>query len=149
MFVRKYKNLGLLIILLSVINTSSHPYPIHEESYRTYPIHSVSFNPRGADVISAICIHWYDYTQQEKWTDCNIKIRSPTSYTSPDWSIGYKLSIHTLFGTFHIDPILWWDGWVGGKYCNDIHLYFKEGGTDLVLAFKLYIVYDNKCFWDK
>ncbi|CAI2169230.1 14482_t:CDS:1 [Funneliformis geosporum] len=145
MFVRKLQNLGLLIILLSVINTSSHPYPIQEESFRTYPVHRVAFNPRGFRTIKEICIHWYDYTQNEKWTDCNIETRSPTSYTSPDWSVGYKLSIHSDSGTFHEDSILWWDDYVGGIYCNDIHFHIR--GINTVLNFKWEIVAD-KCFWE-
>ncbi|CAI2171800.1 1497_t:CDS:2 [Funneliformis geosporum] len=111
MFVRKLQNLGFLIILLSVINTSSHPYPIQEETIRTYPVHRVSFNPRGYTA-NKICIHWYDYTQQEKLTECDISYKKPTSKNSPDWSIGYKLSIHTDGGTFHEGPFLWWDGWL-------------------------------------
>ncbi|CAI2164623.1 16190_t:CDS:2 [Funneliformis geosporum] len=117
-FVRKLQNLGLLIILLSVINTSSHPYPAQEDSYHVHR------------------------------TDCNIATRSPTSYTSPDWSIGYKLSIHTDAGTFHEGPFLWWDGWVNGIYCNDIHLHLKNTGFQLRLSYNLDISYD-KCFWDK
>ncbi|CAI2178692.1 748_t:CDS:1, partial [Funneliformis geosporum] len=61
----------LLIILISVINNSSHPYPV-QELFRTYTVHRVTFNPRGYDIIKKICIHWYDYTQQEKWTDLDI-----------------------------------------------------------------------------
>ncbi|CAI2185079.1 17415_t:CDS:2 [Funneliformis geosporum] len=133
MIVRELQNLGLLIILLSVINTSSHPYPIQEESYRTHPVHRVALNPRGTEA-NKICIHWYDYTQQEKLSECDISIREPTSKTSPDWSIGYKLSIHDT-GTFHRGPFFWWDGWVNGIYCNDIHLHLKENPpwTDLTL----------------
>ncbi|CAI2179706.1 11794_t:CDS:2 [Funneliformis geosporum] len=116
-----------------------------QESFRTYPVHRVAFNPRGYRTIKEICIHWYDYTQKEKWTDCNIATRSPTSYTSPDWSVGYKLSIHSDAGTFHEDPILWWDDYVGVIYCNDIHFYLS--GINTILNFKLEIVTD-KCFWE-
>ncbi|CAI2173635.1 5371_t:CDS:2, partial [Funneliformis geosporum] len=114
MFLRKLQNLILLIILLSVINTSSHPYPVQEAKFHPYPVHRVGLNPRGYDTIFNLCIHWYDYTQQEKSTVCDLPYHSPSSVTSPDWSIGYKLSIHTESGTFHEGPYLWWDGWVEG-----------------------------------
>ncbi|CAI2172669.1 2592_t:CDS:2 [Funneliformis geosporum] len=143
MFVRKLQNLGLLIILLSVINTSSHPYPIQEESFRTYPVHRVAFNPRGFRTIKEICIHWYDYTQNEKWTDCNIETRSPTSYTSPDWSVGYKLSIHSDEGTFHEGPFLWWDGWfsinVSGNNISDV-LFWRNSTEVVVFAQVIYTI---------
>ncbi|CAI2182747.1 18243_t:CDS:2 [Funneliformis geosporum] len=163
MLVRKLQNLGLLIILLFVINTSSHPYPIQEESYRTYPIHRVALNPRGYHAINNICIHWYDYLQQEKSTDCDIPfpqspiqvpsspmppnkpIQSSSSKTSPDWSIGYKLSIHTEAGTFHEGPFLWWDGWftinVSGNNKSDD--YFWRNSTKLVV-FALVIYARNR-----
>ncbi|CAI2175676.1 1321_t:CDS:1 [Funneliformis geosporum] len=146
MFVHKLQNLGFLIILLSVINTSFHPYPVQEESFNSYPVYRVALNPRGDDEIFNLCIHWYDYTQQEKWTKCGLPNTSPSSETSPDWSIGYKLSIHTIDGTFHAEPYLWWDGWIAGVYCND--LYLHTSGWDLVLSYVINIVYDNKYFWE-
>ncbi|CAB4392735.1 unnamed protein product [Rhizophagus irregularis] len=134
------QNLGLLIILLSLINTSY--------SY-LYPQHRVAFNPRGyASIINKICIHWYDYHQNEISTECDITADEPSSKTSPaNWSIGYKLSIHTEAGTFHNGPYFWWDGWVNGIYCNDIHFHTQRGGLVVVESFNETIVYD-KCFWD-
>ncbi|CAB5369804.1 unnamed protein product [Rhizophagus irregularis] len=131
------QNLGLLIILLSVINTSY-----------SYPEHRVAFNPRGyTEAINKICIHWYDYHQNEISTECNIPVGGPSSKTSLVWSIGYKLSIHTEGGTFHNGPFFWWDGWVNGIYCNDIHIHLKGGGFIIKDSFKMAIVYD-KCFWE-
>ncbi|CAI2196811.1 3504_t:CDS:2, partial [Funneliformis geosporum] len=47
----------------------------------------------------------------------------PTSKTSPNWSIGYKLSIHMDTHTFHEGPYYWWDGWftinVSGRHKSD------------------------------
>ncbi|CAB4489011.1 uncharacterized protein OCT59_024738 [Rhizophagus irregularis] len=132
------QNLGLLIILLSLINTSY-----------SYPQHRVAFNPRGVNsVINRICIHWYDYHQNEISTECDIPAELFSSKTSPaNWSIGYKLSIHTVAGTFHNGPYFWWDGWVNGIYCNDIHFHLREGGLVVVETLNKSIVYD-KCSWE-
>jgi hypothetical protein len=132
------QNLGLLIILLSLINTSY-----------SYPQHRVAFNPHGyLLVLNKICIHWFDYHQNEISSECDIPDKFPSSKTSPaNWSIGYKLSLHTEFGTFQNDPYFWWDGWVDGIYCNDIHLYLQQGGLYLIEYLNKTIVYD-KCSWE-
>ncbi|PKK63675.1 hypothetical protein RhiirC2_788567 [Rhizophagus irregularis] len=132
------QNLRLLIILLSVINISY-----------SYPQHRVAFNTRGyIEAINKICIHWYDYHQNEISDECDIPVGGPSSKTSPaNWSIGYKLSIHTEGGTFHNGPFFWWDGWVNGIYCNDIHIHLKDAGFVIKDSFNMAIVYD-KCFWE-
>ncbi|CAB4477191.1 hypothetical protein RhiirA5_445141 [Rhizophagus irregularis] len=131
------QNLGLLIILLSVINTSY-----------SYSEHKVAFNPRGyTEGLNKICIHWYDYHQNEISNECNIPVGGSSSKTSPVWSIGYKLSMHTVGGTNHQGPFFWWDGWVNGIYCNDIHIHLKDAGFVIKDSFNMAIVYD-KCFWE-
>ena len=90
----------------------------------------------------------HSLVQQEKLTECNIPPEGPTSKTSPDWSVGYKLSTHTEGGTLHEGPFFWWDGWMEEYIVTIIHIHLKNGGFTFKLSFNEDIVYD-KCYWEK
>ena len=56
---------------------------------------------------------------------------------SPDWSVGYYVCGNYIVAGISshkvcTDSVLWWDGWVGQKYCSDLH-YHLTSTLDLKL----------------
>ena len=49
---------------------------------------------------------------------------------SPDWSVGYYLCGNYVAegAKFQLctASVLWWDGWVGQNYCNELHYHLES-----------------------
>ncbi|KAF0497397.1 hypothetical protein F8M41_020694 [Gigaspora margarita] len=128
MFIRKL----LCIIFLSVlikISTSYHQYPLHDVNYHVHGY---------LDPTVRTCIRFLNYQQTIIKSDCySDENKFNFEETSTDLSAGYQICItldETPFPdkTLCTDNILWWDGWIGLKFCNDMHLHLK--GTKLKLS---------------
>ncbi|KAF0429211.1 hypothetical protein F8M41_005757 [Gigaspora margarita] len=65
-------------------------------------------------------------------------------FTSPPWAVGYYFEIETDNGDYsNLYTTLWWDGWKGGIYCNDLHFHIKSFAYKL--SFKKDIIWNAEC----
>ncbi|GBB89606.1 hypothetical protein RclHR1_16340002 [Rhizophagus clarus] len=137
MFVR-ISFITLIISFLIEISVSS--------PYRQYPVHNVSYHYRGYTYdLADTCVNFLDW-QQNAYKICyESNIADNDIYdgelTSPDWSIGYqlctKLQNFPHDNVLCTDNVLWWDGWVGQKYCNDMHIHLKGLDDDLSWSYNI------------
>ena len=90
---------------------------------------------------------------QSKWTYCSASNECQRcldgEILSPDWSIGYDVcgTIIDLFAIVHVicqGPVIWWDGWVGQKYCSDLHYHLVDFGFKYKLSFNAWPIADNE-----
>ncbi|RIB05841.1 hypothetical protein C2G38_2047269 [Gigaspora rosea] len=127
-----------ILALLALVNTST-TYVIHinnttnsniTERDHTYPIHTVHWKSRGyTDDVDNIKIHFLDYQQQSKWTYTSEHLADQVN--SAGWSVGYYVCAE--YTSFIVTETvcgdvstLWWDGWVGQKFCTDLHFHLKK-----------------------
>ena len=164
MFVRKLQTICILLILVVLVKTSTTDLVIANDTKNFtnvanttaeishsggYPIHQVSTMVRGWLIpIRYLHIHWVDWTGQSKWYETiNTEGRDLlqiTESTSPPWAVGYYYDLASFYGNGPTSPIFWWDGWVNGIFCNDLHFYIKHVFT-YVLSSKLDIISGGDC----
>ncbi|GES91881.1 hypothetical protein GLOIN_2v1582196 [Rhizophagus clarus] len=88
------------------------------------------------------CIRFLNYQQLIIKTVCHTSGKELFNgeETSTDLSAGYQICTkQESFPHQRIlcsDNVLWWDGWTGQKFCNDMHLHLK--GIDVKLSLELY-----------
>jgi|SRR6185312_1193212 len=160
MFVRKVQTTAILLILVVLVKASTAGFVIADNVAKNsadisteiatdsgYPIHKVSMVISGLLVpIDYLRLHWVDWTQQSKWyEDINTDGHDGTvEYTSPSWAAGYYYEISSSYGKGILDTVLWWDGWVDGTFCNDLHLYTKDV-VKYRVNYKWEVVYEQDC----
>src|SRR3954469_21034138 len=91
MFVHKLQVLGILLVILAIINTST-TYVIRDIAARdhTYSIHKVNYNSRGdLTMLDNTCVSFLDYQQNSMETHCSAD--ESGELESPDWSVGYYI----------------------------------------------------------
>jgi len=140
---RKLQAIGILLILVILVKSSTADLVITDNVAKNsanttaeiatdsgYPIHQVSMVIRGWLVpLDYLRLHWVDWTQQSRWyedIDTDGHDWLTVQYTSPSWAAGYYYEMSSFYGNANTDTVLWWDGWVDGIYCNNLHLYIKD-----------------------
>ena len=146
MFVRKLQAICILLVLVILVETSTAVLvttndtknstnianttaEIGSSSTAGYPTHQVWAIARGyLNPLNWIHLHWVDWTGNAKWheeIDPN-RVRM-MNYTSPSWAAGYYIEAYSPhYGNAWTKTVYWWDGWVDGKFCNDLHFYLKH-----------------------
>ena len=164
MFVRKWQVICILLTLVILVKNSTAGLVITNDTKNStnianttaaakasgggYPIHKVSTAVRGWLVpINYLRLHWVDWTRQSKWYEditTNGHDWLTLESTSPNWAAGYYYEFSSLYGDGGLSPIFWWDGWVNGIFCNDLHFYIKHAFI-YVCSPKIEVIWGRDC----
>ncbi|CAG8648316.1 3843_t:CDS:1 [Acaulospora morrowiae] len=162
MFVRKLQAICILLILVILVKPSTAGPIITKDTKNStnianttaeidtyHPSHLVWMIVRGyLDPLNWIRLHWLDENGQARWHDeFDPNTGSHVlNFTSPNWAAGYLIEAYAEgWGNKWSPKIFWWDGWVGGKYCNDNHFYLKNLAREYAFGHNWEVIWGRDC----